>query len=176
MLDRRQRILYHYKQSVGDHQMIYSICRLTVFHIQVDVYLVQNVPHIRRRDIGQHHEFDTRQRLIVMQLILSRPKRYEASRPLADTRHYTIATRTCHYPLLACAPYCAARILFRTPASHHPSRLDELDELAPAQGLWEVHWRIWSRMLVVPLCGRARRWSLGSLAVVPRACCRYTQL
>lgn len=38
---------------------------------------MQHIPHIQRLRIRQHYKLNTRRRLVVMKLILSRPKRYE---------------------------------------------------------------------------------------------------
>lgn len=51
---------------------------LTELDIEIHVYLVQNVAHVRCLGVGEHHELDVGGRLVVVQLILGRPVRYEA--------------------------------------------------------------------------------------------------
>lgn len=76
MFNRTQRILNHCQLSAPS--LFPYKHKLTKLHIKININLMQHIPHVQRLRIRQHHKLDTRRRLIVMQLVLSRPIRNEA--------------------------------------------------------------------------------------------------
>lgn len=43
----------------------------TIFNPEVDVYLMQDIPHARRRSVGQHDQAQVARRLVEVQLVLA---------------------------------------------------------------------------------------------------------
>ena len=54
---------------------------LTEFHIEIDVDLVQNIPHVVCRCICEHHKFDACGGFVVVEFVLSCSVGYEAVYP-----------------------------------------------------------------------------------------------
>ena len=86
VFNRTQRILDHYFHQHFPSPGLQT--SLTKLHIQINVNLMQHIPHIQRLRVRQHDELDTRRRLVVMQLILSRPEADEAIIWTAELAHH----------------------------------------------------------------------------------------
>jgi len=82
--------------------------RLTEFHIEVNIYLVQDVPHVGAWCVGKHHEFDAGGSFVVMQFVLTGAVWYEATR-MCETQASTLL---CRYPYLSSGPP-SFRTMFR---------------------------------------------------------------
>jgi hypothetical protein len=62
---------------------------------------MQNIPHVEGLGVREHNKFDVGRRLVVMQLVLTCPKRYEARTPHIRTTHLH---RKHIYPYLSSGP------------------------------------------------------------------------
>lgn len=78
MFHRRQWILDHYIVTTLDKLPDEMDNPLTKLNVKVDVYLMQNVPHVQCLGICEHNEFDAGGSLVVVEFVLTSSKGYEA--------------------------------------------------------------------------------------------------
>ena len=102
------------------------LLQLTKLHIQIDINLMQNIPHVQRLRVRQHHKLNTRRRLIVMQLILSRSERYKA---IIRTSQFPY-----HIPQREDCPEDELRIVLRAEAGRTSSCRSEVGNKCVASG------------------------------------------